>query len=226
MTRARISKRRSKSGDKQPSKAAPERRAQKTPFALLAALATFLVAGAAGMTSLGDMRVGAVAATTPLRASFKLQSTQGGVVDSRSLLGRPYAIFLGFTHCPELCATTLLDVQTLVRDAGYGARDMTLYFITLDPERDTSDVLTEYVKAFGDNVVGLTGAERDIAAAAATLRVYYTKRALSDGDYVVDHTALVYLVNSGGEVVDTLVVGEPRAKALQKLRALAFGGRL
>jgi protein SCO1/2 len=163
--------------------------------------------------------------TRRMRPAFRLQTTEGRVVDSGALKGRPYALFFGFASCPEMCATTLTETQALIREVAPAKQPLSVYFVTIDPERDTPQALEEFTSAFGENVVGLTGTEEAITAATKSLRVYSARHDGED-DYSFDHSTLVYLVNSGGEVADMLSAGEPRANALRKIRTLAFGGRL
>jgi cytochrome oxidase Cu insertion factor (SCO1/SenC/PrrC family) len=150
---------------------------------------------------------------------FRLQSNNGEMVDSRAMRGRPYAVFFGFTQCPAVCSTTLLEMVDLLRVLGREAAEFKVFFITLDPERDTAGTLTNFLSSIGPAIVGLTGSSDEIAQAAKSFRVYYRKVA-TGGDYMIDHTALVYLVDRQGRVVDVLSFDEREDIALKKLKNL------
>lgn len=168
---------------------------------------------------------GIASPNAPLRPNFRLQSSEGSIVDSHLLRGRPYLLFFGFANCPVLCPSTLMETQTLLREAGATTHTFPIYFISVDPARDTPEALRDFVKGFGDNVLGLTGSDEDIATAAKSVRAYFSKRK-NASDERVDHSALVYLVSSGGEVVSTVSADEPKTSALYKIRTLSVFGRL
>lgn len=168
---------------------------------------------------------GSASPNAPMRPNFRLQSSEGSIVDSHLLRGRPYLLFFGFANCPALCPSTLMETQTLLREAGATTHTFPIYFVSVDPARDTPEALRDFVKGFGDNVLGLTGSDEDIAAAAKSVRAYFSKRR-SESDERVDHSALVYLVSSGGEVVSTVSADEPKTSALYKIRTLSAFGRL
>jgi protein SCO1 len=151
---------------------------------------------------------------------FRLESQTGEIVDSAELKGRAYAIFFGFTHCPEVCPTTMLDMQRLFDRLGPEAKDFKVYFVSVDPERDTPEVLRSYLAAFEPHMVGLTGTPDQIAKIARDFRVYYKKIPTGGGDYTMDHTAVVYLMDRNGEFADALAYQEQEDRALSKMRAL------
>lgn len=151
---------------------------------------------------------------------FRLKSQTGQIIDGGALKGAPYAIFFGFTHCPEICPTTMMDMQRLIDRLGPQAKDFKVYFVSVDPERDTPEILRSYLGAFEPYMVGLTGSPDEIAAVAKTFRVYYRKVPTSDGDYTMDHSAVVYLMGADGKFVDFVGYQEPESRALAKLRAL------
>lgn len=152
--------------------------------------------------------------------SFRLISSRGEIIDSRSMSGRPYVVFFGFTKCPEVCSTTLLELARVMRDLGPRAASFQIYFVSLDPERDSPEVLTEFLASFDPRFVGLTGTIEEIARAAAAFRVYHRKVPLEGGGYTIDHTTLVYLVDRRGQLADTISFMEHRDKASLRLKAL------
>jgi protein SCO1 len=154
---------------------------------------------------------------------FHLHSQTGAIVDSEDLKGRPYAIFFGFTHCPEICPTTMLDMARLIEKAGPMAKDFRVYFVSVDPERDTPEVLLSYLSSFEPHMIGLTGSPDEIARIARDFRVYYKKVPTSGGDYTMDHSAVVYLMGADGKFVNALGYQEPEDRALAKLKSLIEG---
>jgi protein SCO1/2 len=129
-------------------------------------------------------------------------------------------VFFGFTHCPEVCPTTLNDLTLAFNALGDKARDLRAVFVTVDPQRDTPEVLKDYLQSFDARILALTGSADDIAKMAKLYRVYYAKQPTSDGSYTMDHTSLVYLMNADGRFVGTLDFHEDpnvRVKKLEKL---------
>lgn len=151
---------------------------------------------------------------------FVLTGTDGKPFDSASLAGKPHAVFFGFTHCPEVCPTTLNDLTLAFNTLGDKARDLRGVFVTVDPERDTPQALREYMASFDPRILALTGSADEIAKVAKLYRVYYAKQPTSDGSYTMDHTALVYLMNADGKFVGTLDFHENEAVRLKKLEKL------
>jgi protein SCO1/2 len=155
-----------------------------------------------------------------IEAVFRLRSNSGEVMDSRALRGHPYAVFFGFTRCPAVCSTTMLGMSSLLREVGREAADLKFYCITLDPERDTAETLTNFLSSFGPEIVGLTGTGEEILRVVKSFHVYYSKVPTEHGDYTIDHSALVYLVDRKGLVVDFLSFDERHDIALKKLKGL------
>lgn len=192
----------------------------------LFALAFQALAIASFVNSTSDHGVGS--GTASLRPNFHLRSSSGAIVDSHALRGRPYLLFFGFSNCPAVCPTTLMEAQALLREATPTLRPLSIYFVSVDPARDTPESLEAFVRGFGENVVGLTGTDEDVASAAKSVRAYISEQRDADGLNVVrfDHSALIYLVSSGGELFDILSVDEPRQRALYKIRTLSVYARL
>ena len=132
---------------------------------------------------------------------FRLTDQNGRTVSDQDLKGHPFLVFFGFTHCPDVCPTTLFEVSEILRSLGPDANGTRALFITVDPERDTPSVMKDYVSNFDPHVWGLTGDPAAIAAVAKAYRVYYKKVPLDDGGYTVDHTAIVYLMDRNGRFV-------------------------
>lgn len=152
--------------------------------------------------------------------SFRLTSSSGEIIDSRAMSGRPYAVFFGFTKCPEICSTTLLELARVMDDLGSRAADFKIYFVSLDPERDTPDALSEFLASFGPRFVGLIGSANEVARAAAAFRVYHRKVPFDNAGYTIDHTTLVYLMDRQGRQVDALSFQERPEIASKRLKTM------
>jgi protein SCO1/2 len=132
---------------------------------------------------------------------FRLVDQNGQTVTDQDLKGAPYLVFFGFTHCPDVCPTTLMELSNVLDRLGPDAARVGALFITVDPERDTSAELKDYLSSFNPRFRGLTGDPAAIAAVAKAYRVYLKKVPLENGDYTMDHTALIYLMDKKGKFV-------------------------
>jgi protein SCO1/2 len=165
--------------------------------AFLAGLTLFLVAilvvsGLAPTPGRGTVTIG---------GPFHLIDQNGQPFTDQNMKGKPYLVFFGYTHCPDICPTTLFDMSQLMRKLGPDADRIGALFITVDPERDTSAVLKDYLASFDPHLRGLTGAQPAIDQATKDYRVYAKKVPLQGADYTMDHTALVYLMDKDGRFV-------------------------
>jgi protein SCO1 len=132
---------------------------------------------------------------------FHLEDQNGKPVTDQDMKGRPFLVFFGFTHCPDICPTTLFDMSQVLRTLGPDADRTGALFITVDPERDTPAVLKDYLSNFDPHLRGLTGDQAAINTATREYRVYAKKVPLQGGDYTMDHTAIVYLMDKDGQFV-------------------------
>jgi protein SCO1 len=142
-----------------------------------------------------------VALTSAVGGPFSLSDQNGKPVTDQDLKGRPFLVFFGFTHCPDICPTTLFEVSEILRALPPRAKDVRALFVTVDPERDTPAVLKDYLSSFDPRVIGVTGDPDAIAAIERSYRVYAKKVPLDGGNYTMDHTALVYLMDKNGRFV-------------------------
>jgi protein SCO1/2 len=149
---------------------------------------------------------------------FTLIDQNGRTVSDQELKGHPFLVFFGFTHCPDVCPTTLFEVSEILRALGPDAERMRALFITVDPERDTPAVMKDYLSSFDAHVLGLTGDPAAVAAVAKAYRVYYKKVPLDDGGYTMDHTAIVYLMDKNGRFVAPFSLKRPTEAAAADLR--------
>jgi protein SCO1/2 len=155
---------------------------------------------------------------------FVLPAHTGETVDSRQLAGRPFAVFFGFTQCPDVCPTTMLEVGTVLKEleatrAAEAARAFRVYFVTVDPERDTAALLRDYLSAFDSRIIGLLPTVEQLPALTRQFAAYYRKVPTSTG-YTMDHTSAVYLFDARGQFVGTLDVNETRANQIAKVTRL------
>jgi len=142
-----------------------------------------------------------IAMTSAVGGPFQLVDQNSKPITDADLKGHPFLVFFGFTHCPDICPTTLFDVSEIFRALGPDAKDVRALFVTVDPERDTPAVLKDYLSSFDPRIIGVTGDDAAIASAEKAYRVYAKKVPLDGGTYTMDHTAIVYLMNKDGRFV-------------------------
>jgi protein SCO1/2 len=136
-----------------------------------------------------------------------------------TLQGTPVFVYFGYTHCPDVCPTTLVDLRTAIGQAGLPAK---VVFVTVDPARDTAAVMKSYLNAYKAGFIGLTGTADQIAAAAAAWGVqYHAEPADSNGDYAMSHTSDVYLVDAHGMLRNHIFFGAGPALIAQILKGVA-----
>jgi protein SCO1/2 len=112
-------------------------------------------------------------------------------------------IYFGFTYCPDVCPTTLIKMADIIDRLGEDTKKINSIFITVDPERDTTDIISDYVSAFHEDIIGLTGTKNEIDKVAEDWGVYYEKEALEgEEEYTVNHLDIIFLANANGEFVD------------------------
>ena len=158
-----------------------------------------------------------------LGGPFQLETTSGEPFTDKDMLGRPHLVLFGFTHCPEVCPTTLFEISGWMDTLGEDAKNLDAYFISVDPERDTRELLAGYLDPFKDRVTGLTGSPEEVDKAAKGYHVYYKKVALDDGSYTMDHTASIFLMRADGSFMGTIAWQENSDIALDKIRRLMKG---
>ena len=159
------------------------------------------------------------AADARSRATFSLTTQHGTSLTDRDLDGVPLAIFFGFTHCPDVCPTTLLEMTHDLGGLGPDGDRIKVVFVSVDPERDTPDVLEEYMASFDPRIIALTGPNETIATVARAYGASY-RRVGGGPDYTIDHTAAVFLLDRDGEYVGALTFADAEPVRLAKLRRL------
>jgi protein SCO1/2 len=187
------------------------------PLVIVAAFAGSLVIGLLVMLwALGGTR--SIATPAAIGGPFQLTDQSGQTVTEKEMQGRPTLIFFGFTHCPDVCPTSLFEMSEVLRAMGQDADRVNAYFISVDPERDTADAMKDYLSSFDPHLRGLTGPPEDLAKVISEYRVYAKKVPLKDGDYTMDHTALVYLMDREGKFVAPFNLMRPPAEAAPDLK--------
>lgn len=151
---------------------------------------------------------------------FRLIDQNGSIVTNTDLKGTWLLVYFGYTHCPDTCPTALNNIALALRDLGAAEHRVRPVFITIDPERDTSQALKDYVTAFDAPILALTGSAGAIAQAAALYRVYYAKRPEPGGDYFMDHTAIIYVMNPDGRFVASFTPEDPPEQMVARLKKL------
>src|SRR3979411_998620 len=170
------------------------------PLVIVTAFAGALLVGLLLMLwALGGWRN--VAAPAAIGGPFQLTDQAGRTVTEKNMQGRPTLIFFGFTHCPDVCPTSLFEISEVLKALGKDADRVNAYFVSVDPERDTTMAMKDYLSSFDPHLEGLTGNPDEIAKVISAYRVYAKKVPLKEGDYTMDHTALIYLMDRDGRFV-------------------------
>ena len=157
-------------------------------------------------------------------SSFSLITHEGKTITNEDLIGKPTAIYFGFTWCPDICPTTLslmADIKAELQSQSIeGADALQLVFFSVDPDRDTVHQMNEYLSLFDAPITGITGTADDIQQSLGRFGIYANRVDTSDEDYLIDHSASVYLYQSNGQFKGTISPAEPYEMALAKLQRL------
>jgi protein SCO1/2 len=148
---------------------------------------------------------------------FRLQSAEGKTVTEADFQGHPYLIYFGYTHCPDVCPTTLAQISDVLKRLP--DLPVKVLFVTVDPERDTPKLMADYVSSFDPRIVGLSGDPDEIAAVEKAFRVYARKAPEKDGDYAMDHSSIVYLMNAKGDFVEAFNLERMPEEAAKELKS-------
>jgi protein SCO1/2 len=149
---------------------------------------------------------------------FKLIDQSGKPITDQDMKGRPFLVFFGYTHCPDICPTTLFEMSEVLHALGKDADRVGALFITVDPERDTPAAMKDYLSSFDPHLRGATGDRQAIDAAEKAYRVYAKKVPTENGDYSMDHTALIYLMDKQGRFVAPFKLNRKPEEAAADLR--------
>ena len=192
-------------------------------LALCAAIA-LLILGAASVMVVGGSRntsnvAGEEKLVSAIGGPFTMVDDTGKTVTEADFADKPTAMFFGFTRCPDVCPTTLFELAGLMEKLGPEADKLNYVFVSVDPERDTPEIMHDYIASFDERIVGLTGTKEQMAKMAKVYRVYYQRIPTDDG-YTMDHTATFYLMDRDNQLAGTLDYHESSDVALQKLKNL------
>jgi len=159
-------------------------------------------------------------ASGPLGDSFSLLTSDGRSVNQEDLRAKPTAIFFGFTHCADICPTTLFDMNHWQEELGLANDKLQVWFVTVDPERDTPQIMQDYLSNFAPKITGISGDPAAVHAMVKSFNIVAQKVDLGNGDYSYDHTAAIILLKKGGTRHSIIPYGEREEIALQRLKNL------
>lgn len=144
--------------------------------------------------------------TAAIGGPFTLVSTRGGTVTDQTYRGKWLVLFFGYTYCPDVCPTTLNNISVALQALGADANKLQPAFVTVDPKRDTREVLADYLKSFDSRIIGLTGTQAQIEHIVKEYRVYVAQQKPENGDddYLVAHSAYIYLMDPQGKFVNVI----------------------
>ena len=183
-------------------------------WAAIAVLSLFLV------FTYVSTRFGSETEGVKLGAPFNLTDQDGAPITQAAFEGHPTVLFFGFTHCPEVCPTTLFEMAGWLKELGDEGKDLRVFFISVDPERDTPEVMKGYTQAFTDRITGITGKPEEVEKLLKAWKIYAKKVPTENGDYTMDHTASVILLDRNGRLKSTIDYKESKDVALKKLQRL------
>ncbi len=193
---------------------------------IAAGLGGFLIADTARLPGGSAVKTRVIGTTGTVAGAsiggpFTLTNHRGEAVTEKDFLGKHTLIFFGFTHCPDICPTTMNEIAFALDRLGDRAKDLNALFVTIDPERDDPEALGDYMELFDKRITGLTGTPEQIAGVAKAFRIFYAKnisadeqaRPKEDRFYLMDHSTITYLMSPTGEFIRHYSYGTP-AKAL------------
>ena len=177
-----------------------------------------------GFSFLGKERAaGGLKPGAPLGGAFQLVDATGAPVSEAIFREKPSVTLFGFTHCPDVCPTGLSEMGKWAEELGPDADKLRFVFVTVDPERDTPEAMRDYVSAFSDRIVGISGPPEAVHAMVKDYKIYSRKVPIDGGDYSMDHTASMILQDAAGNFAGTITTGEPHETGLAKLKRLVAG---
>lgn len=156
-------------------------------------------------------------AVSSVGGPFTLVDQDGKRVTERDFAGATHLVFFGFTHCPDVCPTTLQQIGDVLQALGPKGRDTKALFVAIDPARDTPEALKAYLASFDPRIVGLTGTPEQVAATVKAYRAYVRKVPTKGDDYTMEHTALVYVMDGRNRFINALNLARPPEDAAAEL---------
>jgi len=191
----------------------------------IAAVLAILVATGVFEGSEADPEVGdaPVNANVEFGTPFTLVTHTGEPITEAAFQETPTLVFFGFTYCPDVCPTALAEVSGWLAELGADAEDLEVYFVSVDPERDVPERLAEYLTAFDERIVGVTGNVEDVHAMLDGYHVYYERYEAENVGYLMDHASSFYLLDRSGDFAGTIAYNDSRDLALERIRSLIEG---
>ncbi|MDP9837811.1 protein SCO1/2 [Neorhizobium huautlense] len=192
--------------------------APKNPFMMVAGV----VSGLFVLALVGVMvwMTSATPRAGGFNANFSLVNDRGEEVDQSLFKGSPSLVYFGYTHCPEVCPTTLLEVTSYLKELGDAGSPLKTYFFTVDPERDTPEIMRGYVTAFSDRITGVTGAPEEMQKVISGWRAFARKQPNKSGGYSMSHTMDLFLIGADGRLKGLIPYGADQDEAVEKIRAV------
>ncbi len=176
-------------------------------------LAALVLAAAAAVLLYAPARKGG-----PLiGGAFALTTSDGATVTDKDMLGHPYLVYFGYTHCPDVCPTALAQISDVF--AKLPGKPIKALFVTVDPERDSPKLMADYVSSFDPRIIGLSGSPQQIEEVEKAYRVYAQKAPVKDGDYAMDHSSVVYLMDRNGRFVEAFNLERSSSEAAKELES-------
>ncbi len=193
----------------------------------IVAIALMIVAALAGWFVSEYLRTQEDLAEAPFGVPFELVDQNNQPITQAAFAAQPVALFFGYTHCPDVCPTTMFELDGWMKQVDPEGNRMKAYFVTVDPERDTPELLKQYISNVSQRIIGISGSPDKVADVVKGFRIYAKKVPIDannpEGDYTMDHTASVFLLNNGGRFKGTISYGEDGAVAVKKLENLLKG---
>ena len=152
--------------------------------------------------------------------TFVAKDHHGKAFTEKNILGKPTLMFFGFTSCPNICPTTLSELTNLLEKLGKDASKLNVVFVSVDPERDTTKQMSDYLTVFDKRIIGLTLTEDDLADMSKKYRFYYKRVPLEGKDYTMDHTAGVYMLEPDGKMRGIIDLHESEKVKMDKVNML------
>jgi len=202
----------------------PSRQSSPRILLIVVTLVGLVILGVGGFlaVALRDNPRGAAgtALASAIGGPFQLVDQNGKTITDADLKGRWSLIYFGYTHCPDACPTALNDISIALADLGAKRDEVRPIFITVDPERDTPEALKAYVTAFDAPILALTGTPEQIAKAAKGYRVYYAKHPEAGGDYSMDHSSVIYIMDPEGRFTASFTHENSPEQIAERLKKL------
>ena len=192
------------------------------PTTILSSIFAAIVLSGEPLTLLEHPHSSLAYASPAIGGPFTLVAEDGKTVTDEAFRGKWLLIYFGYTNCPDACPTTLSSIAEVLTRLGPLADKVQPLFISIDPNRDTPEVLGRYVKSFDPRIVGLTGTAEQIRAVAGEFGVYYAARKTGNGsnDYAMDHSGFIYVMNSQGQFAAAISSGQTPNALASRLRQL------